>query len=211
MRRKDLDQGLGLVLLLSLALLVTSYSLLVTDLFAEEESYTITTYYPSPYGSYNELQTNKFAVGDTNGDGKVTTSDQPPKTGSLYVAESVIYKPKSGDPATWNTTNARQGELTYSSSQGAFYGFNGSTWVAQGGGATYFLSCNACPTGSTEVANAKKGTSLQGATATFWVTQGTYSYNFVYYTGINTQACCSSGPYASTTSFQEACIKICKY
>ncbi|MFH0913089.1 MAG: hypothetical protein V1884_02245 [Candidatus Omnitrophota bacterium] len=50
-------EGLGLVVLLATALLVTSYALLVTDLFAEEESYTITTYYPSPYGVYNELTT----------------------------------------------------------------------------------------------------------------------------------------------------------
>lgn len=35
-------------------LLVTSYLLLVTVSFAEE-SLTITTYYPSPYGSYREL------------------------------------------------------------------------------------------------------------------------------------------------------------
>jgi len=57
MFKKGLAQGSGLVFLLTLALLVTSYGLRVTDLSAEEESYTITTYYPSPYGSYNELTT----------------------------------------------------------------------------------------------------------------------------------------------------------
>jgi hypothetical protein len=41
-------QGLGLAVLLAL-------TLRITDLFAEEE-FVITTYYPSPYGSYNELE-----------------------------------------------------------------------------------------------------------------------------------------------------------
>lgn len=38
---------------LQLCLFLVLFSL---PLFAEEESFTITTYYPSPYGSYNELQ-----------------------------------------------------------------------------------------------------------------------------------------------------------
>ncbi|MFH0913498.1 MAG: hypothetical protein V1884_04380 [Candidatus Omnitrophota bacterium] len=42
-------RSLGLVLVLTL-------TLLIAECFAEEESYTITTYYPSPYGSYNQLQ-----------------------------------------------------------------------------------------------------------------------------------------------------------
>jgi hypothetical protein len=36
----------------------------VNSIFADE-SLTITTYYPSPYGSYNELSANKIKVGNT--------------------------------------------------------------------------------------------------------------------------------------------------
>lgn len=43
-------------------LLVTSYSLLVTNSYAQEQL-TITTYYPSPYGSYNELRANQMSIG----------------------------------------------------------------------------------------------------------------------------------------------------
>lgn len=53
------------------------------------EEITITTYYPSPYGSYNELQTNKMAVGDTNGDTKLDSGDQSVNNGDLVVAGNV--------------------------------------------------------------------------------------------------------------------------
>jgi len=208
MRKKGLAQSSGLVLLLALTLLVTSYELRVTDSFAEEETgetFTITTYYPSPYGSYNELSTNKFVVGDTDGDGKVTSSDQPPKTGSLYVAESVIYKPKAGDPATWNKTNARAGELAYSSSKADYYTFNGSTWVAQGGGSTYFLACT-CPTGSTEIAVVGPGVSLGGA-LTHRDSPGGYTTTLNIAISSQTVSCCSYDPRFGHTN----CVKVCKY
>lgn len=54
-----------------------------------EESISITTYYPSPYGAYNELQTNKMAIGDTNKDGKLSSADQPANNGELLVAGNV--------------------------------------------------------------------------------------------------------------------------
>jgi len=110
MYNKGSGQGLGLIFLLSLTLLVTSYGLLVTDLFAEEESYTITTYYPSPYGSYNELQ----------------------------VYRSVRYMPINKD----TLADRKEGELVYNSSDDKLYLYNGSSWVAQGGGGNLFsLKC----------------------------------------------------------------------
>ncbi len=123
MLKKVLGQGrgLGLVLLLTLILLVTSYSLLVTDAFAEDETFTITTYYPSPYGSYNELSTNKFAVG-------YATSDEQPNT-----AGAIRLKAQPGVPTTW--ARGKEGEIAYSESKDVLYVSNGSTWVAQGGGA----------------------------------------------------------------------------
>jgi hypothetical protein len=94
-----LKKGLGLVLLFLLCL----------PLFAEEE-FTITTYYPSPYGSYNQLE----------------------------VYRSVTYKPLNKD----TITDPRQGEMVYNSSDDSIYVYNGSSWVAQGGGgAVISLKC----------------------------------------------------------------------
>jgi hypothetical protein len=57
-----------------LVLLVTSYGLLVTNSNAQE-TLTITTYYPSPYGSYNELRTysNTYLATDSGNVGIGTT------------------------------------------------------------------------------------------------------------------------------------------
>jgi hypothetical protein len=129
-KRSILKSGvmvLGIILCFSVALC-----------FAQEESFTITTYYPSPYGSYNELQTNKFAVGDTDGSGSLSVGDQPPANGQIYTARSVIYKPQSSLPAF----DVREGELVYSDSDNKFYYYDGASWVAQGGGtAVMYLSC----------------------------------------------------------------------
>ncbi len=53
--------------------LILAFVLFYTFAFAEEESFTITTYYPSPYGNYNELRTNKMVIGDL----KVETTPAP--------------------------------------------------------------------------------------------------------------------------------------
>ncbi len=103
------------------------FLVLPTFIFAEE--ITITTYYPSPYGAYNELQSNKLSVGDINDDGQLSSADQPPANGQLYTARSVILKPQSALPAV----DAREGELVYNSADKKLYYYDGSGWVAQGG------------------------------------------------------------------------------
>lgn len=60
----------------------------------DSDSITITTYYPSPYGVYNQLQTNSLGVGDTNGDGNFNAADVPPATpgatnGDVWIAGNV--------------------------------------------------------------------------------------------------------------------------
>jgi hypothetical protein len=127
----------SLVLLLAVGLMVGIY---VTPSFAQGESITFTTYYPSPYGVYNQLQTNKLAVGDTNDDNLLTGADQPPANGQLYTARSVIFKPQSSLPAF----DTREGELVYQGgSEKKFYFYDGNGWVAQAGGGTavMYLSC----------------------------------------------------------------------
>jgi len=131
----------SLVLVLALGVI---FGFCVSFCFAEE-SLTISTYYPSPYGVYNELQSNKMAVGDTNGNGKLDAGDQPPADGQLYTARSVIYKPQSSLPES----DARKGELVYSDSDNKFYYYDGSAWVAQGGGGASYTAwgTDACADG----------------------------------------------------------------
>jgi len=140
-------------LLLLVTSLLISYLLLATNSISAdqqqgEETFTITTYYPSPYGSYNELSTNKFAVGDADGDGKVTTTDQPNRDGDIRI------KPQTGDPTTWSV--GKEGEIAYSGVKDTLYVNNGSAWVSQGGGKTCYTkynsspgTCPSCPTGWT--------------------------------------------------------------
>ncbi|MCX5709580.1 MAG: hypothetical protein NT088_02480 [Candidatus Omnitrophica bacterium] len=111
----------------------------------QPEEIVFTTYYPSPYGNYNELQTNKLAVGDTNGDGKVDASDVPPANGQIYAARSMILRPQ-GLPAT----DVREGELVYNNADKALYLYNGASWVKQGvagGGGCYVSYSGSCLTG----------------------------------------------------------------
>ena len=72
----------------------------------QTESLTITTYHPSPYGSYRRLQTKRLAVGDRNGDGVLTDADLPQNDGQLYVGRSVIISrltrfQQAGHRASW--------------------------------------------------------------------------------------------------------------
>ena len=91
-------------------------------LFAEE--ITITTYYPSPYGVYNQLQTNRLAVGYTD------AADQPNRDGDIRL------KAQPGDPTTtWPAGTT--GQFSYSSTQDSLYHYNGSAWVASSGGTSY--------------------------------------------------------------------------
>ncbi len=120
--------------------------------FSQTEQITITTYYPSPFGVYNELQSNKMAVGDTNGDGNLTSADLPPANGQLYTARSVIFKPQLSLPIL----NVREGEMVYNNSDNKVYYYNGSAWVAQGSGTVCYTVyngnpgvCPSCPAGWT--------------------------------------------------------------
>jgi len=48
----------------------------------------MTTYYPAPYGIYEQLQADKLAVGDINEDGKLTGGDIP-EDGALAVEDNI--------------------------------------------------------------------------------------------------------------------------
>ncbi|MDD2702499.1 MAG: hypothetical protein PHC33_00615 [Candidatus Omnitrophica bacterium] len=136
---------LSLSLIFSLALFF-SFLTLPINLFAEE-SITITTYYPSPYGVYNQLQTNRLAVGDTDGNDTLDDADQPNRDGDIRL------KAQAGNPAAWPA--GQIGQFAYSSTQDSLYHYNGSTWVASGGGGTCMVTYNSpvgscsCPSGWT--------------------------------------------------------------
>jgi len=119
----------GLVLALALGLI---FAFGVSPCFAQE-TYTITTYYPSPYGSYNQLQTNRLAVGDTNNSGGLDAGDQPNNNGDIRLKAHT-----SAPPAETGVV----GEVAYAS-DGYLYVHNGSTWVAQAGGSggVLYLAC----------------------------------------------------------------------
>lgn len=87
-----------------------SFIYLVAVFSAEE--ITITTYYPSPHGIYEELGVSRLSVGDTSTppDG-LSAADLPSANGQLYVGRSVIFKPLATNP----TTDAKEGELIYHS------------------------------------------------------------------------------------------------
>ncbi|HNW39817.1 MAG TPA: hypothetical protein PL125_05580 [Candidatus Omnitrophota bacterium] len=57
--------------------------------FVSAEEITITSYYPSPYGSYKSLQTDKLGVGDNNADGSFTAADVPTVTGEVWIKGNV--------------------------------------------------------------------------------------------------------------------------
>jgi len=111
-------------------LLALGFSLVVPFLSLAEDTITITTYYPSPYGAYNKLQSNKLAVGDTNDDSEMTSSDQPPANGQIYTARSIILKPQSSLPGT----DLIKGEVAYNNADNKLYSYDGSAWAAVGGG-----------------------------------------------------------------------------
>lgn len=69
--------------------LIFSAVLLFATIVLAAEEITITTYYPSPYGSYESLFTKKLGVGDNNSDGLFTSADVPATTGEVWIKGNV--------------------------------------------------------------------------------------------------------------------------
>ncbi|MFH1245494.1 MAG: hypothetical protein V1662_03335 [Candidatus Omnitrophota bacterium] len=89
------------------------------------ETYQITSYYPSPYGSYRDLETKKsLAVGNISSSaiGTVGALAQ----GEIWVEDSVIFKGQASDPAV---DPNKAGEVIYNSTQGTLKYANGTAWA----------------------------------------------------------------------------------
>ena len=69
--------------------LISGAILFFSSFVYADEQITITTYYPSPYGSYNSLQTYKLGVGDNNGDNNLTSADVPINNGDVWISGKV--------------------------------------------------------------------------------------------------------------------------
>jgi hypothetical protein len=119
MRRKAFLGGLVLTVLFTASLYFHVPSGLTEEL-------TITTYYPSPVGSYSELQSKKLSVGDTDRNGILDAADLPRFEGNIRLL------PQTGSVASWGA--GRTGEIAYSSAQDSLYHYNGSSWTTDGGG-----------------------------------------------------------------------------
>jgi len=87
-----------------------------------QEDITLTTYYPAPYGEYNSLSANSFAVG---------SGASVPATSGVIAFESIDTS--SGDlPGTIGDLYFDDGEAT-TRSEGLYY-LGSSGWTRAGGG-----------------------------------------------------------------------------
>lgn len=72
--------------------LVSLFLFFCSTFVSAAEEITITTYYPSPYGSYNQLQASTLGVGDNNVSGGLDSGDVPdPATdpGDVWISGNV--------------------------------------------------------------------------------------------------------------------------
>lgn len=88
--------------IMTIFLLVTSYSLLITNCFAQD-TLTITTYYPSPYGSYNQLTTTgNTYLATTSGNVGIGTTNPGGGTGRSVLS---LANSTAAPTALANTTH----------------------------------------------------------------------------------------------------------
>ena len=100
-----------------------------------EDSMVFETYYPSPYGTYDELRGNRIIVGDTgeNADSRIFGEANLPPSGTL------TFEPKSYAEIT-NTGTSYEGAIYYDSFDREFkyYDKNNSWQPLVGGGEEYW-------------------------------------------------------------------------
>ncbi|MDD3295884.1 MAG: hypothetical protein PHU64_00810 [Candidatus Omnitrophica bacterium] len=106
----------------------------------QEESITLTTYYPAPYGVYKDLEAKDgLAVGDiTTGTGVLNVGDL--HQGELWVEKGLILNPQDLDPAD---ADSKTGEVIYNKNDKVVKVFDGFNWsaVGQGGGSCFTYYC----------------------------------------------------------------------
>jgi len=122
--------------------------------FAQEEStesITITTYYPAPFGVYNEMRANKMVIGDPDS----STTPAPDTDGVM------IFKGSVSDPSGLN--DQQDGALYYNDFDHKFkyYDSFAGEWKEPGGvggipsNTVIFYNGTSCPSGWTELTSAR--------------------------------------------------------
>jgi len=97
---------MGIKIILTVLLVI----MIVPAALYAEEKITLSTFYPAPYGDYDELTAIK-----------------------LTIYDRMLYTPYPDDPSTWGAGEA--GELVYSETEDKLYYYDStSTWNALGGG-----------------------------------------------------------------------------
>ena len=145
--------------------LITLFTL--PALLLAEDTLTITTYYPSPYGVYREMRAQRMAIGDDYIDGTNYTWEGSDGDGGTidYQADLVVegsvgigtanpnasaildissttkaFIPPRMTTAQKNAISSpAAGMLVYDTTEASLYTHNGSTWVKQGGGSTCYV------------------------------------------------------------------------
>ncbi len=125
-------------------LLLIAFPLVLTALpFSQlhSEDITVTTYYPSPSGSYDALIAKRFAVGDVNGDSSINTSDIPSTNGYLLVSDKlgigtatpVTKLDVSGSATSGRSLQLRSGDTSTSTdSSQIIFSYNGNSYDSSG-------------------------------------------------------------------------------
>jgi hypothetical protein len=94
------------IIVISVIFVSTAHSLIIA-----EETLTVTTYYPSPYGSYHNLTTTEFTTtGNTtlaSGSGAVILGNVAPGTAKLAVNGTVLIDSggTAGRAVCWKSDN----------------------------------------------------------------------------------------------------------
>lgn len=89
----------------------------------QEEKLTVTTYYPSPTGVYNQLQAKRVVIGDVNADGQINSADVPATARPLFVQGSTTAITTAGfaNPAGYGVGIGSADGLTVGVIQSHFY------------------------------------------------------------------------------------------
>ncbi|PIQ88913.1 MAG: hypothetical protein COV72_06460 [Candidatus Omnitrophica bacterium CG11_big_fil_rev_8_21_14_0_20_42_13] len=115
---------------------------------SQSEQISITTYYPSPYGIYEELIiSGRQAIGDVNGDGSVDVGDLAVDNGGNHLDDSLTVAGSIGiginEPAgSLHIASSAPGAVTYDTN---FPGPNAArpAWRAGAAGANYEIQSTA--------------------------------------------------------------------
>lgn len=139
---------IGLVLVVAAGMALCGWAV---NCFARRitEQITFTTYYPSPFGIYSNLEVSeRFVVGNISSSGITgITSIGDLDVGEVWGGDSVVLEGHASDPAA---ASSKQGELIYNSTEKKIKSFNGSSWLTffggsgggGGGGGDYWTECS---------------------------------------------------------------------